>query len=69
MIKNLLLSIVLVFAGLAAFTIVVSLIGWLMAYIDYKKKCYELELNNQEIASKLFNFKDTTEKQPPKEDL
>lgn len=68
MIKNLLLAIAVVFAGLAVLTIVASLVSWLMAYIDYKKKCYELELNNQEIASKLFNFKDTTEKQPPKED-
>ena len=68
MIKNLLLSIAVVFAGLAVLAIVANLISWLMAYIDYKKKCYELELNNQEIASKLFNFKDTTEKQPPKED-
>ena len=67
MITNLLLSIVLVFAGLAAFTIVVSLIGWLIAYIDYKKKCYELELSNLEIASKLFDSKNTP--QPPKEDL
>lgn len=66
MIKNLLLSIAVVFAGLAVFTTVVSLVSWLVAYIDYKKKCYELELSNLEIASKLFNSKDTP--QPPKED-
>jgi len=60
MIKNLLLSIALVFAGLAALTIVASLISWLIAYIDYKKKGYELEL------SKLADPKSTP--QPPKED-
>lgn len=45
MIKNLLLSIVLVFAGLAAFTIVVSLVSWLIAYIDYRKETYKIRLN------------------------
>lgn len=68
MIKNLLLSIAVVFAGLIVFAIVFNLVSWLMAYIDYKKKCYELELSRLEITSNLFDFKDTTEKQPPKED-
>lgn len=66
MIKNLLLSVAVVFAGLAVLTIVANLISWLTAYINYKKRCYELELSNLEIASKLFNSKNTP--QPPKED-
>lgn len=62
MIKNLLLSIAVVFAGLAVLAIVVSLIGWLIAYIDYKKKCYELELSRLEITSKLFDSKNTPQR-------
>lgn len=64
MIKNLLLSIAVVFAGLIVFAIVVNLVSWLVAYIDYKKQVYKIrldEMRNPEdpmsIAECLFGRK------------
>lgn len=46
MIKNLLLSIAVVFAGIAVLFLVFTLLDLLGAYAKYKKATWELEIKN-----------------------